>query len=431
MDAAERLLSGFFEIALARGMHYQLCLALAAIISAAICAGLVSGALSRVNAEAEGPLLRMRRVIGQLRSLSFPLLHVLFAGAAIEIAQNWPGYDFIVRGFAGLAGGHLLLRIERAFVHARVPAMLLRWIGVPLVLLLAVGLLDDVTTWLDGLAIEVGNIRLSLLMLTRTLVFGTLLFWLGRASQRAGARVIRQQPDLDADTKEIFAKLFEIVLFLVVFLLLLNVVGINLTTLAVFGGALGVGLGFGLQQIAANFISGIIILLDRSIRIGDYIQLSDGPIGRLAELNMRYSVIETFDGKEVMVPNDRLITETFVNWTHSNPKQRYPINFQVAYGTDLDKLFPLLREVVSSHPKVLAGPDVPYEERPDAEICGFGESGIDILVEFWMLGVDDGQHRVGGDLLHMIWNALQEHDMVIPFPQREVRILDDGRTPQR
>lgn len=431
MDAAEQLSSNMLEFALSRGMHYQLCLALLATIVSAFCARLVSAALGRVDAETDGPLLRARRVVGAIRQLTFPILHVIFAGAAIEIAATWPGHDLVVRGFAGLAGAHLLLRFEHTFVRTRVPAMLLRWIGVPLVLLLAVGLLDEITIWMDGLAVEIGNIRISLLVIARTLLFGTLLFWLGRASQVAGARAIRQQPDLDPGTKEIFAKLFEIVLFVLIFLLLLNVVGINLTTLAVFGGALGVGLGFGLQQIASNFISGIIILLDRSLQLGDYIQFDDGPCGRLSELNMRYSVIETFDGKEVMVPNERFITETFVNWTHSNPKQRYPINFQVAYGTDLDALFPLLREVVSSHPKVLAGPEVPFEERPDAEIAGFGESGIDILVEFWMEGVDDGRNRVGADLLHMIWNALQEHGMVIPFPQREVRIIGGGDSPTR
>jgi len=201
--------------------------------------------------------------------------------------------------------------------------------------------------------------------------------------------------------------------------------GIDLTALAVFGGALGVGLGFGLQQIASNFISGIIILLDRSIAIGDFIQLEDGRSGRLRELTMRSATLETYDGKDIMVPNEKFITTSFTNWTHNNQLQRYPINFDVAYGTDLEKMFPILREVIASHPKVISGDDLPVELRPDAEIAKFGDSGINILVEFWMEGVDDGENRVGADLLFMIWKALKENGIRIPFPQREIRILNE------
>jgi small-conductance mechanosensitive channel len=207
----------------------------------------------------------------------------------------------------------------------------------------------------------------------------------------------------------------------------LQVAGIDLTALVVFGGAIGVGLGFGLQQIASNFISGIIILLDRSIAIGDYIELEDGRAGTLRELTMRSATLETYDGKDIMVPNERFITTAFTNWTHNNKKQRYPIVLEVAYGSDLDKLFPLLRDVVSSHPRVLSGEDYPIEERPDAEIQAFNANGIEILIEFWMGDIDDGKNRVGGDLLYMIYQALMENGFVIPFPQREVVIKADHR----
>lgn len=144
---------------------------------------------------------------------------------------------------------------------------------------------------------------------------------------------------------------------------------------------------------------------------------------------MRSTTVETFDGKDVMVPNEQFITTSFVNWTHKNKKQRYSINFQVAYDTDMHALFDLLRKVVASHPKVLSGDELPIEERPDAEICGFGDSGINILVEFWMEGIDDGVNRVGGDLYLMIWDALKANNIQIPFPQREVKILHPNRQP--
>jgi small-conductance mechanosensitive channel len=166
------------------------------------------------------------------------------------------------------------------------------------------------------------------------LIFGALLFWLGRISNSAGKQVIRNQPTLTVATRELVSKLFEFSLFLVIALLLLQVMGIDLTALAVFGGAVGIGLGFGLQQIAANFISGVIILFDRSVTIGDHIELEDGRSGILRELNVRYGVLETFDGKDIMVPNERFISSSYTNWTHKDPKQRYSLDLQVAYSTD-------------------------------------------------------------------------------------------------
>jgi len=141
-------------------------------------------------------------------------------------------------------------------------------------------------------------------------------------------------------------------------------------------------------------------------------------------MSMRSTTLETFDGKDIIVPNEKFITSNIVNWTHNNAKQRYPLNFTVAYSTDLHRLFEIVREVVASHPQVLSGDDLPIEERPDAEIESFGDSGINILVEFWMEGIDDGKNRVGADLLLMIWDAMRENDITIPFPQHEVRVLN-------
>lgn len=250
------------------------------------------------------------------------------------------------------------------------------------------------------------------------------MFWLGRISNDSGKQYIRKQENIDKGTREVFAKLFEIGLYFLIFILLLQVMGISLTAIAVFGGALGVGLGFGLQAIAANFISGIIILLDRSLIVGDYIELEDGRGGTISALNMRSTILETFDGKDIVVPNETFVTSSFINWTHANIKQRYSIEFQVSYSTDMEKLVEILKEVVASHPQVISGDDATPEEQPDAEISSFADSGIEVLVEFWMAGVDDGANRVDADLKMMIWKALKENDISFPFPQREVRILN-------
>jgi small-conductance mechanosensitive channel len=120
------------------------------------------------------------------------------------------------------------------------------------------------------------------------------------------------------------------------------------------------------------------------------------------------------------------MTETFTNWTHKNKEQRYRVDFSVAYKTNVRELCEIIKQVVASHPKVLSGDHIPIEERPDCEIDSFGDNGINMFVEFWMQGIDDGENRVGGDLMLMILEALQEHDIEIPFPQREVRVLNEG-----
>jgi small-conductance mechanosensitive channel len=367
-----------------------------------------------------------RSLLYRSRNLLFPLLSVALLALASEISRATIEQAWLVTLGQAIAVVALALALISGFVKSSLIGSLLAWIGVPLITLHIFGWLDDVTGYLDSIAVEIGNIRVSVLALGRTLFFGIILFWLGRISSTTGKRVIRSQPTLDAGAREIIAKLFEIGLFVLIFLLLLQVMGINLTALAVFGGALGVGLGFGLQQIAANFVSGLIILLDRSITLNDFIELEDGRSGTVRELNLRSATLETYDGKDIVVPNDVFMTTTFTNWTHNNQKQRYPITFQVAYKTDIPAMIEIVRNVVASHPKVLSGEDVPIAERPDAEIAGFGDSGIDILVEFWMEGIDDGENRVGADLLLMIWTALKENGIEIPFPQREVKVLDSG-----
>lgn len=405
--------------------YAQASFAVAAIALAyLIAAGLKSRIKMFRSEPAPGPLLDVRLALHNARELIFPILNIVLLGVAIQVSSDVVNQGWLPRAVQGWAVIFLLYRFISLYVTNAVVKMLVTWVGVPIAILYVVGWLDDVTLYMDGVAIDVGDVRLSALALSRTLLFGFILFWLGRVSNQTGKRVIRNNERLDIGTREVLAKLFEIGLFTIIFLLLLQVVGINLTALAVFGGALGVGLGFGLQQIAANFVSGIIILLDRSITIGDFIQLEDGRSGTIRELSMRSAILETYDGKDIMVPNESFITTSFTNWTHHNQKQRYPIEFQVSYETDLPKMFDILREVVASHPRVLSGEDIPFEERPDAEIASFGENGINILIEFWMEGVDDGKNRVGGDLLLMIWTALKENGIEIPFPQREIKLLN-------
>lgn len=367
---------------------------------------------------------RLHVFIKKLSDLIFPVTAILMLRVSLEISENLLSQGWLVQAALIISVILIFRSVIRNFVTHKLLATMLRWLGIPLLFLHMVGLLGGLIQILESISVNLGNIEISLYGIARVAIFGSILFWLGRVSSRTGRDFIAHQENLDERTREVAAKLFEVAIFFLIFLLLLQIMGINLTTLAVFGGALGVGLGFGLQAIASNFISGIIILLDRSVSIGDYVELEDGRTGIVRELNMRSTTLETYDGKDIVVPNEKFIAEIFTNWTHKDKSQRYRVDFSVAYDSDIRKLIAIIKDVVASHPQVFSGDEVPIEERPDCEIDSFGDSGINMFVEFWMEGVDDGRNRVGGDLLLMILEALQEHGFEIPFPQREVRILN-------
>ena len=424
LDAAQQFWRTVSASALLPGLNVQVAATIVAVLVALLIGLVIQSRVRIFEAEPNaGPLLYLRTMLYRTRNLVSPALNILLLGVAIEVCVASVGQSWLIRIAQSVAVVVFFYRIISGFVGSSLVSGLFTWIVIPLATLRVFGWLDEVSAWLDAVSLDVGTIRISLLSLGRTFVAGGVLFWLGSILNTFGKEAIRNRHALDVGTREMIIKLFQIGLYVSIFLLLLGAMGINLTALAVFGGALGVGLGFGLQKIAANFVSGLIILFDRSITPGDYIAFDNGHSGTLRELNMRSATLETFDGKDIIVPNEQFITLPFVNWTHNNKKQRYSLEFSVAYKTDLHTMLRLVREVVASHPKVLSGPELPIEERPDAEISSFGDSGVNILVEFWMLGIDDGENRVGADLLLMIWDVLKENDIEIPFPQRDVRIV--------
>ena len=365
-----------------------------------------------------GSFYQLRKHIYGAQNLLLEILCVLLLGIAIQVALSTVNQAWLVKIAQSLAVVILLYSVITRFIKNPFINGMFRWVGIPLATLHVFGWLDDVITYLDSIAIEAGNIRISAYALARVALFGSILFWLGKISDHAGQKAIRNRDGLDIQTRELFAKLFQIALFLAIFLLLLQIVGLKLTALAVFGGALGVGLGFGLQQIASNFISGIIILLDRSISVGDYIELENGKTGVLQELNMRSSTLKTFDGKTIVVPNEQFITTAFTNWTHQDTLQRYDFEFSVSYDSDIPKVPGVIIAAIRKHPQVLVEP-----EEPDCEIREFGESGVVFGVEYWMDGIDDGVNRVEADLLMIVWVALKKNNIQIPFPHRDVRII--------
>jgi len=358
----------------------------------------------------------------QLRGLLFPLALVLAMAIAVPTLDATTGSSWLARIAQGLALVLVLYNAVKILVPSPGLRKIVNIVVLPSALLMVFDHFDDFSLFLDNLAIELGNIRLSALFLIKAAIFGAILFWLGRQSNNAGQSAIRRQEGLDLGMQELISKLFQIVLFIVIGIVFLQVLGIDLTALAVLGGAVGVGLGFGLQQIAANFISGMIILFERLLTIGDFVEMEDGKQGILKEINMRSTTLETFDGKEVMVPNEKFITTTFVNWTRDDPRQRYEVEFQVAYDTDIEQVPDLINKAVTKHPQVVTDP-----EPVDTELRGFGDSGINFAVEFWADGLDDGKNKFSSDVLFIVWRTLRDNNISIPYPQREVRIISDEK----
>ena len=422
---AQAILDKLIEWGLSPQFYAQVAAIVVGYILARIAARFVLGKVSLFTTEPDveahsGLQLKMRQWLYASRGLVQPLLTVLALAIGVEVTTAAVGTAWLVRLAQSVSVVSVLYAAINQFISHPLVRKAAIWIAIPIATLKVFGWLDEAIGLMDGAALSVGNIRISLFMLFKAAIAGAFFFWLGRISNTAGKKVIHNQESIDPPTRELFAKLFEIALFLVIFVMLLQVMGLDLTALTVFGGALGVGLGFGLQQIASNFISGIILLLERSMGIGDYIELEDGKAGVLKNLNMRSSTLETFDGKEIMVPNEKFITTQFTNWTRDDPRQRYEVDFAVAYDSDLHQVKKLVEAAVGSHPQVLNDPEV-----PDCELRGFGANGVNFAIEFWVDGLDDGKNKFSSDVLFLIWDVLKENHITIPFPQREVRIVSD------
>ena len=197
---------------------------------------------------------------------------------------------------------------------------------------------------------------------------------------------------------------------------MLPVVGIDLTALSVFGGALGVGLGFGLQKIASNYISGYIILLDRSVTIGDLVTI-EKHTGRLSKMTARYVVVRALDGTEAIIPNETVITSTVINQSYSDRKVAVAMPVQVSYACDLELAMRLMLETAQRHSRVLADPV------PGVQIRGFADNGIDLELSAWVDDPEQGKANLRSDIFLGIWREFKAHGIEIPYPQREVRLL--------
>ena len=350
---------------------------------------------------------------GFLRAVWQVALLALFA----VILKSTLGQDWLVKIAQGLAVVFLLYSVIKTFITNEMLQKLAIWILIPLALLIVFGFYDDLTAWLNSLKLGQGEDAISAMTIVLLGIFGTIFFKLATYSNSRGQDAIRAQESLDSTTREVISKIFQIIVFGIALIMAFSAAGISLSGLVVIFSALSLGIGLGLQPVAANFVSGMIILFDRSVRVGDFVVLPDGQEGHVEAINMRSTTIETTDGKDIMVPNTTFIENAYENWTHKDPRQRYEVYFMVEFDTDIDALEDIIIPAVSAHPSVLQEP-----EEPDLELREFGDNGIKFAVEFWCCGIDDGPNKFTSDLNFIIWRVLRDNNIKIPFPQRVVHM---------
>lgn len=398
------------------------------LVAAYLLAILVSRKLNKVLSNFLTPATDANTLFASVRRflLTFlPLLLPLLAYGFTAIGEGVVRSIFDSGEVIAFGKRVFLFLAARVLVKQIITDPFLRLLGkyvlVPAAALYALGILDDFTMFLSGITISLGNISFSLMSLVRGLIAGSLLFWFGRWSNDQSASYLNQQEEMRPATRQLAVKTAEIIIFGTAFLLLMNIMGINLSTLAVLGGAIGVGLGFGLQKIASNFISGVILLLEGQATVGDFVELDGGEAGTIVKMTARAIILETFDGRWIVVPNEDFIITRVTNYSDQGSANRYEAEFSVSYDTDINKVPDIVEEAVQKHPDVL---EKPYPA--DCELRGFGDSGIDFAVEFWVNGIDDGKNKYSSDVLFLIWNALKENDIEIPYPRRVVELRNQS-----
>ncbi len=364
---------------------------------------------------AEGMIMQARRFTLGLMPLLMPLLAYALTAIGEELTRSLFGSGAVIA-----FGKRVFLFIAvRALVRDALTDPFLRLLGryvlIPIAALYTLGALDPLMLRLGETMIELGNIRFSVLSLIRGVIAGSLLFWLGGWSNRQSSEYIQKQKELRPATRQLAVKAAEIMIFGAAFLLLMSIMGIDLTAVAVLGGALGVGIGLGLQQIAANFVSGVILLVEGQTTVGDYVELDGGETGTIVKMTARACILETFDGKWIVVPNDHFITTRVVNYSDQGSANRYEAEFSVSYDTDINTIPAIITKAVEALPFVLREP-----EAPDCELRGFGDSGIDFAIEYWVSGIDDGRNKYQSQVLFAVWNALKANGIEIPYPHRVV-----------
>jgi small-conductance mechanosensitive channel len=357
------------------------------------------------------------------------LLALWFARAAFEASGHRTD---MLRLAESLVLVWVLIRLSSMLVRderwARAIAVL-AWI---IAALNIAGLVTPVMDLMDAMAVPVGNFRISVLLVLKGAIALAIFIWIANALSRLLDQRLRLFAPLTPAVEVLASKLVRMTLLTLAVVLALGSIGIDLTAFAVFSGAVGVGVGFGLQKVVSNLVSGVILLLDRSIKPGDVIEI-DGTYGWVSTLNARYASVLTRDGKEYLIPNEDLITQRVTNWSFSNDLIRLHVKVGVSYESDPHKAIRLAMEAVQDVPRVLNDP------APNCVLLEFGDSAVNLELRFWIRDPANGTANIRSQVMLNLWDLYHQHGIGIPYPQRDVTLrnpdalaeLVSGRQKQR
>ena len=389
---------------------------LAVVITAFLVVWPITPGLRRVHAEwskkRNRPLMpgTLRNVCNKL---IFPALWLVLLWTCFSVAILLEWDRQILRIVGSLLGAWIVIRFTATLVRNVFLAKTIAVLAWTIAALNILGLLKPALELLDSLSFTVGKFHLTVLSVLQGIILLVLFLWAAILLSAFAENRLQASTSLTPSARVLTAKLLRITLLIVAILLALSSVGLDLTPFAVFGGALGVGLGFGLQKVVSNFISGIILLLDKSIKPGDVISIGD-TYGWVKSLNARYVSLDTRDGIEHLIPNEELIINKVENWSYSNNRIRLKVPVGIHYKSDVRKAIQICRDAAAATDRILKDPP------PVCQLRGFGDSSVDLELRMWIEDPQNGRANVISDVLLMVWDKFHEVGIEIPYPQRDL-----------
>ena len=350
----------------------------------------------------------------------FPLIFsILILWLCIQAIISLGFHNFLMTLILNLSMAWVVVQLATSIILDRFWSRLIAAIIWSIAALNIIGILDESIALMDRIGFHFGDIHLTMLSIVKALVILVALLkcagWFSVYLEKKLFKI----PELMPSTRLMITKSVNITLLFLVCLVALNSIGINLTALTLFSGAIGVGIGFGLQKIVGNFISGLILLSDKSIKPGDVVQLAD-VYGWVKNMGGRHVSVVTRDEKEYLIPNEDLITQQVINWSYSSKKIRIRVPLGISYQSDPHEVIELVIREIKGIDRIMVEPE------PKCLLKGFGESSVDLELRFWINDPQNGVANVTSEVLLKIWDALKENDIEIPFPQRDVHLFVDN-----
>src|SRR5467141_3416034 len=356
--------------------------------------------------------LFMRVLVGSAPTAVFAVLMTL--ARVVMLTSTWPSRSYLIAVAANLAFAWLIIRLVTSVIRN---TFIVRLVALSAWLVAALSILGQLETTieaLDSVSIVLGGLRLTPLLLIKLCVLLAVALWLTNIASNFVESRITRSGDLTPSIQVLLVKIIRLGLMVFAVAVVMSAVGINLSALAIFSGASGVGIGFGLQKIVANFISGIILLADKSVKPGDLVTIGDSS-GRISAMKTRYISVAAGDGREFLIPNEDLVTQKVTNWTYTDKNTLVKVNFGTNYDADPRLVCKLAIETAAAAKRALKG------KPPNCILVEFAEAGMKFSLTFWIAD-PDGMDNVKSDVMLSLWEVFKREGIRVPYPVREIRI---------